>query len=98
MYGIEPSVYTRLQTYFQSNEDIRSVILFGSRAKGLETSRSDIDLCIDYIGKHKGTVIFEIEDRVGIYDVDVVFQETLGEELSAQIIRDGKQIYQKEES
>lgn len=93
MYGIEDNIYTLLQNYFKRNKDIRSVILFGSRAKGLYGKASDIDLCIEYIGRNKGTLVLEIEDRVGIYGVDIVFQDMIGEELKSQILRDGVQIY-----
>ncbi|KIQ93680.1 putative nucleotidyltransferase [Anoxybacillus thermarum] len=39
--------------YFQSEEEIQRVILFGSRAKGTARYNSDIDLCVDCTGKKK---------------------------------------------
>lgn len=49
MYGINEKIYNRLIDYFQNNSNIEKVILFGSRAKGIESINSDIDLCISYI-------------------------------------------------
>lgn len=96
IYGIEEQVYERLMTYFKNNSQIQKVILFGSRAKNLEKLNSDIDLCITYTGDNKGTTIFELEECVGIYSLDVVFEGAIGETLKRQIDRDGKVIYKKE--
>lgn len=94
-HGIEESIYKSLMYYFSSNKAIEKVVLFGSRATNMYTPRSDIDLCVSYTGTHKGTIVFEIEDRVGIYAVDVVFQDKLGDNLAKQIQRDGITIYHK---
>lgn len=73
MYGINEKVYKALINYFESNIDIKNVILFGSRANGTERINSDIDLCIRYQGKSKGTVIEEIDEVIGIYSCDILF-------------------------
>lgn len=93
MYGIEKKVYKNLISYFQSNIDIERVIIFGSRAKGTENVNSDIDLCIGYIGKSKGTIVEEINDVIGIYSCDIVFLDSLNENIKKQIDRDGIEIY-----
>lgn len=93
MYGIELNVYKNLIDYFKTNKDIQQVILFGSRAKGLAQATSDIDLCITYTGTSKGTLVFDIEDKVGIYSLDIVFKDSISEELTKQIQRDGQVIY-----
>lgn len=96
IYGIEEQVYERLMIYFKKNSDIQKVTLFGSRAKNLDKLNSDIDLCITYTGTNKGTTIFELEECVGIYSLDIVFEGAIGEELKKQIDRDGKVIYEKD--
>lgn len=93
MYGINEKVYKRLINYFENNSDIEKIILFGSRAKGLEKINSDIDLCIGYIGKNKGTVVEEINDIVGVYSCDIVFFDSLNENIENQVARDGIEIY-----
>lgn len=93
MYGINEKIYKRLINYFEYNSNIKKVILFGSRANGIEKKNSDIDLCIDYIGKSKGTVVEEINDVIGVYSCDIVFLNSLNEEIEKQIARDGVEIY-----
>lgn len=92
MFGINDKVYNDLINYFKSDSAIKKVILFGSRAKGTENENSDIDICIESVGK-KGIIAEKIDKIIGIYSCDIVFQDSLNEELSKQIIRDGIEIY-----
>lgn len=93
MYGINEKIYNRLIDYFQHNSNIEKVILFGSKAKGMEKMNSDIDLCIGYLGKSKGTVVENINDIIGVYSCDIVFLDSLNENIEKQIARDGIEIY-----
>jgi len=95
MYGIEKEVYKNLMNYFQDNSSINKVILFGSRAKQTENINSDIDLCIGFTGKSKGSIVEEINDVIGIYSCDIVFLDSLNENIEKQIARDGIEIYSK---
>ncbi|MBU3112582.1 nucleotidyltransferase domain-containing protein [Clostridium lacusfryxellense] len=95
MYGIEKEVYKNLINYFQNNSSIDKVILFGSRAKETENINSDIDLCIGFAGKSKGIIVEEINDIIGIYSCDIVFLDSLNENIEKQIARDGIEIYSK---
>jgi len=95
MYGIDKKVYNSLINYFLNNSNIEKVIIFGSRAKGTENINSDIDLCVGYIGKSKGTIVEEINDVIGIYSCDIVFLNSLNENIEKQIARDGIEIYSK---
>lgn len=93
MYGINEKVYKRLINYFENNSNIEKVILFGSRAKENENINSDIDLCIGYIGESKGTIVEEVNDITGVYSCDIVFLDSLNENIEKQIARDGIEIY-----
>lgn len=95
MYGINASVYNNLIDYFRRNEDIIEVIIFGSRAKENYRDNSDIDLFIKYNGEYKGTIVNNIEDIVGIYSCDILFDGNLNDEIKYQISRDGIVIYKK---
>lgn len=95
MYGINEKVYSKLMDYFKANEEIKKVILFGSRAKGLEKSNSDIDLCIQCSPRVRGSVEACIDEIIGIYSCDVVFEDKLNEEIKNQIERDGIEIYHR---
>ncbi len=93
MYGINEKVYKNLIEYFKNNSKIQKVILFGSRAKNTADINSDIDLCIDCLEKGRGTIVEEISDLIGIYSCDIVFLDSLNEEIEKQINRDGIEIY-----
>ncbi|ARC83465.1 nucleotidyltransferase domain protein [Clostridium argentinense CDC 2741] len=93
MYGINEKVYESLIKYFRDNSKIQKVILFGSRAKGTETINSDIDICIECTKENRGTIVEEINDIIGIYSCDIVFLDSLNEEIKKQIFRDGIIIY-----
>lgn len=95
MYGINEKVYKKLINYFKNNSDIEKVIIFGSRAKETENVNSDIDLCIGYMGKSKGTIVEEINDIIGVYSCDIVFLNSLNQDIENQIARDGIKIYSK---
>lgn len=95
MYGIDKKVYKSLINYFLNNNNIEKVIIFGLRARGTENINSDIDLCVGYIGKSKGTIVEKINDVIGIYSCDIVFLNSLNENIEKQIVRDGIEIYSK---
>lgn len=92
MYGINEKVYKNLINYFNNNDEIEEVIIFGSRAKGTYKYNSDIDLCIKCSTKIKGTVKEDIEDIIGVYSCDIVFSDNLNEDIKKQIERDGIKI------
>jgi len=95
MYGIDKKVFKKLINYFENNSNIEKVVIFGSRAKGTENINSDIDLCISDIGKCKGSIVEEINDIIGIYSCDIIFIDSLNENIEKQITRDGIEIYCK---
>ncbi|SHH19309.1 nucleotidyltransferase family protein [Clostridium grantii] len=95
MYGINEKVYKNLINYFTNNTEIKKVILFGSRAKGMANFNSDIDLCVNYLGVNKGSIVEDIDELIGIYSCDIVFENSLNEEIRNQIDSHGVEIYKK---
>ncbi|KGN00631.1 DNA polymerase III subunit beta [Clostridium novyi A str. 4570] len=95
MYGIEEEVYKNLISYFGNNQYIRKVVLFGSRAKGNYNYNSDIDLGILCDKKYKGTIAQDLDELVGVYSLDIVFLDSMNEEIKLQIERYGIEIYKK---
>ena len=74
----------------------RRVILFGSRARGTNQPRSDIDLAIE------GCPDFPaLEDRLqnelwSLLELDVVnLDAPVSDDLRAEIVRDGKVLYEE---
>lgn len=93
MYGINEKVYNNLIFYFNEDKEIKEVILFGSRAKENYKDNSDIDLCINCSTQVKGTIKEKIDEIIGIYSCDVVFFDTLNDEIKKQIERDGIKLF-----
>lgn len=74
---------------------IRKVILFGSRARGTHTERSDIDIAVS--GGNTAAFSIEIDERVHtllMFDV-VDLDGHISEELQNEIKKDGIVIYEK---
>ncbi|MGL4849427.1 MAG: nucleotidyltransferase family protein [Clostridium sp.] len=93
MYGIEKSVYEKLISYFNERKYIRKAIIFGSRAKGNYRYNSDIDLGILCDEDYKGIIREDIEELVGVYSTDIVFLDSMNNEIKKQIERDGIVVY-----
>ncbi|WP_317311185.1 nucleotidyltransferase domain-containing protein [Clostridium thermobutyricum] len=93
MFGIEKNVYRNLIEYFEEKNYIKKVLIFGSRAKGNYKYNSDIDLGILCERKYRGTVKEDIDEIIGVYSADIVFLDSMNEEIKYQIERDGIEIY-----
>ena len=93
MYGIEDRIYKNLISYFNNNKYIQKVVLFGSREKGNYKYNSDIDLGVLCDKKYKGTIAEELDEIVGIYSLDIVFLDSMNDEIKLQINKYGIEIY-----
>lgn len=93
MYGIEERIYKNLISYFNNNKYIKKVVLFGSRAKENYSYNSDIDLGILCDKKYKGTIAEELDEVVGIYSLDIVFLDSMNEEIKLQMEKYRIEIY-----
>lgn len=71
------------------------VILFGSRAKGTETERSDIDIAVSGVTDIDG-LQEELEDLPTLYSIDLVDLDTCKSRLLLEDIKKyGRKIYKK---
>ena len=79
---------------FASRRDVDRVTLFGSRAKGTNTERSDIDIAVrggDFDGFY-----WDIKEQVhSLLSFDVVDLNSASDELKKEIERSGVTIYEK---
>ena len=82
-------------TRFAQIHSITKVILFGSRALGTNTERSDIDIAV--YGGDFDSFYWDIKENVhSLLMFDVVEVDTgISEELEEEIRRDGVVIYEK---
>lgn len=74
---------------------VRKVLLFGSRARGTNSDRSDIDLAVS--GGNFSDFAFDVDEEVStLLKFDVVNLDTkLAPEFRAEIERDGVALYEK---
>jgi len=76
----------------------KSIILFGSRARGDFNKNSDIDIAVDinlsFRGKRK--LKEKIDAISGLYSVDLVFLDEAQNDLKEKILKEGKVLYAKE--
>ena len=83
----------RLCEKYQAKE----VILFGSRARGDNTERSDIDIDIAVYGGDFDSFYWDVKEKVhSLLSFDVVeADKPISEELKQEIEKDGVIIYEK---
>ena len=74
---------------------LRNIVLFGSRAKGNNTERSDIDMAV-YGGDFDG-FYWDIKEKINsllIFDIIQAYSQ-ISDELKKEIKKDGVVIYEK---
>lgn len=81
-------------TTFALKHDIQKVVLFGSRARGTHTERSDIDLAVS--GGETEGFYWDIKENVhSLLTFDIVDYRGASVDLQEEIERDGITIYEK---
>ena len=98
-FGLENSEISYLQTIFKKYENVKVVVLYGSRAKGNFTSRSDIDLVITNSTIDRfviANILMDIDESNIPYSIDLQDYNTIkNNDLKNHINRLGIQIYKK---
>ena len=82
-------------TVFAKKHDVEQVVLFGSRARGTHTERSDVDIAVrggDFDGFYWD--IKENVDSLLMFDV-VNLDEYISPELAEELSKEGVVIYEK---
>ena len=80
---------------FARKREIEKVILFGSRARGTNTERSDVDIAVS--GGDFTEFYFDIKENIhSLLMFDVIDMDSgISDELKREISRDGIVIYEK---
>ena len=80
---------------FAGNHSVTKVVLFGSRARGSNTERSDVDIAV--YGGDFDEFYWDIKENVhSLLMFDVIDMDSgISEELKKEIERDGVVIYEK---
>lgn len=81
-------------TVFAQKHDVQKVVLFGSRARGTHTPKSDIDLAVS--GGDLEAFYWDIKENVySLLSFDIVDSMEASEDLKEEIERDGVIVYEK---
>lgn len=81
-------------TIFAQRHDVQKVVLFGSRARGTHTEKSDIDLAVS--GGDLEAFYWDIKENVhSLLTFDIVENGGVSGTLKEEIERDGITIYEK---
>lgn len=93
-YNIPSRVLNEI-TYYAKKSDVSKIILFGSRARGNHSERSDIDIAVS--GGDFDSFYWNIHDNMhSLLTFDVVdLNKEISVELQAEIKKDGITIYEK---
>ena len=75
----------------------QKIILYGSRAKGTATERSDIDIAVSGVASHEILDLQEnLEEIPTLYTIDLVDLDTCQNQLLLEDIKQyGRKIYEK---
>ena len=80
---------------FAAKHSVRKIILFGSRARGNNTERSDVDIAV--YGGDFDSFYWDIKENIhSLLMFDVINADaSISEELKKEIKKDGVVIYEK---
>ena len=89
-------IFEQIKIYFENKPEVAAVYIFGSKAKGTEREKSDIDLAVlidnDLLNKQfdlKNTYIKDLS-RILRKDLDILIMNELGESILNQIFKYGQ--------
>lgn len=93
MYGLKENLLNELRR-IAKEQDVSTLLLFGSRARGDYRERSDIDLAV--IGGNAARFALEVEETPTLLEFDVVdMNHRVQKELKESIEREGIVLYEK---
>ena len=90
-----PDRIVRELSFFAKKYSVTKIILFGSRARGTNTERSDIDIAV--YGGDFDHFYWDVKEKIhSLLMFDVVQADAkISDELKQEIERDGVTIYEK---
>ncbi len=93
-YNLPDRVFRELSSFAQAHS-VKKIILFGSRARGTNTERSDIDIAV-YGGDFDAFYWDVVEKTHSLLMFDIVQADgRISDELKQEIEKDGVTIYEK---
>jgi len=102
MFGLSNNEISQIQRVFNAYHDVDKVVVYGSRAKGNYTSRSDVDLAVfgKFANRHR---VAEMKMDLDSLDIKYLielqqYDYIVNQDLRNHIQRVGVVIYEKEEN
>ena len=93
-YDLSEKIINEISQYAEK-KSVDRVVLFGSRARGTNSERSDVDIAV-YGGNYDGFYWNIKEDMDSLLMFDIVEADVgISDELKEEIERDGVVIYEK---
>lgn len=93
-YNIPGRILREIRSFAEKNH-VQKVILFGSRARGTNTERSDIDIAVSG-GSFDDFYVAINEKTHSLLSFDIVdIDSGISDELKAEVERDGVILYEK---
>jgi uncharacterized protein len=90
--GAVPRFLETLVAQLAARPDVRRIVLFGSRARGENGARSDVDLAVDAPGVSAtrwAEIEAAIEDAETLLKIDLVRLDEATDELRERVLREG---------
>ncbi|MBL4652735.1 MAG: nucleotidyltransferase domain-containing protein [Flavobacteriales bacterium] len=98
-FGLEHTVIELINAVFRKHEDVKSVKIYGSRAKGSYEKGSDIDLAYFSEKDITGKLLLELDELPTPYFIDIAnFNDIQNIELKEHIDRIGQVFFAKSEN
>ncbi len=97
MYNIK-SILTALVNTITETKAVEKIILFGSRARGDEEEKSDIDIaiiCPNIADMEWFDLCDRIENTHTLLEINVIKFDTAGKELQNKILEEGIVLYER---
>ena len=98
MFGLTDNTIKSIYSVFEKHETVKTVLIFGSRAKGNYENGSDIDLAVedDISAEELQKIQNELEDLDLLYEIDIVpYKKIKDTPLGQHIDRVKKVFYKK---
>lgn len=99
LFGLRPLEITKIRKILQQHPEVKTAILYGSRAKDTFKPASDIDLTLTGSDLTLSTLLFidsELDDLLMPYKIDLsIYHQISNPDLLAHINRVGKILYSK---
>ncbi|UCB57672.1 MAG: nucleotidyltransferase domain-containing protein [Candidatus Omnitrophota bacterium] len=98
MKNREKEILNKVVAILKKELNPAKIILFGSRAKGINDNAADFDLAVDCKRpdvSQERRINEEIEKISGLYKVDIAYLKSVDAEFKKNVLKTGKVVYER---